>query len=70
MCKWETFEGSEEFLNEIHRKGPEVQKMVYERKKEIHEIYLKEPLGWILRIIMRELNLSDMIAAIESRCAL
>jgi hypothetical protein len=70
MCKWETFEGSEEFLNEIRRKGHEVQKMVYERKKEIHEIYLKEPPGWILRIIMRELNLSDMIAAIESRCAL
>jgi hypothetical protein len=31
--------------------------MVYEKKKEIQEKYLKEPLGWILGTIKRELNL-------------
>jgi hypothetical protein len=32
--------------------------MMYERKQEIREKYLKVPLGWILRIIKRELNVS------------
>jgi hypothetical protein len=34
--------------------------MVYEKKKEIHEQYLKEPPDWILSTIKRELNLSDL----------
>jgi hypothetical protein len=32
-------------------------RMVYEKKKEIHEKYLKMPLDWILSTIKRELNL-------------
>jgi hypothetical protein len=32
-------------------------RIVYEKKKEIREKYLKEPPGWILRTIKRELNL-------------
>jgi hypothetical protein len=40
--------------------------MVYERKKGMCEKYLKEPPGWILGTIMRELNLSYKIAPIES----
>jgi hypothetical protein len=32
--------------------------MMYERKQEIREKYLKVPLGWILRTIKRELNVS------------
>jgi hypothetical protein len=31
--------------------------MVYEKKKEMWEKYLKMPLGWILGTIKRELNL-------------
>jgi hypothetical protein len=32
-------------------------RMVYEKKKEMHEKYLKMPPGWILGTIKRELNL-------------
>jgi hypothetical protein len=32
-------------------------RMVYKKKKEIHEKYLKMPPGWILGTIKRELNL-------------
>jgi hypothetical protein len=32
-------------------------RMVYEKKKEIREKYLKIPPGWILGTIKRELNL-------------
>jgi hypothetical protein len=54
------FEGCEEFLDEVQRKGAKLDKrMVYE-KKEMHEKYLKESLGWILDIIKRELNSSDL----------
>jgi hypothetical protein len=42
--------------------------MVYERKKEMREVYLKEPSGWILHTIMRDLILSDTIAATEFGC--
>jgi hypothetical protein len=48
------FEGREEFLNEVQRKGAKFGKrMVYEKKKEMREKYLKEPPGWILRTIKR-----------------
>jgi hypothetical protein len=61
-CDWETFEGCEEFLDEVLMKGAKLDKrMIYERKKEMCEKYLKEPPGWILGIIKRELNLSDLI---------
>jgi hypothetical protein len=33
--------------------------MMYERKQEMREKYLKVPPGWILGIIKRELNASD-----------
>jgi hypothetical protein len=33
--------------------------MMYERKQEMREKYLKVPPGWILRTIKRELNASD-----------
>jgi hypothetical protein len=32
-------------------------RMVYEKKKEMRRKYLKEPPGWILMTIKRELNL-------------
>jgi hypothetical protein len=64
---WETLESREKFLDEVRRKGPEVgKKMVYERKKEMREKYLKELPGWILGTIMRELNLSNTILIAES----
>jgi hypothetical protein len=34
-------------------------RMIYEKKKEMHEKYLNEPPGWILGTIKRELNLSE-----------
>jgi hypothetical protein len=33
--------------------------MIYEKNKEMHEKYLKEPPGWILGTIKRELNISE-----------
>jgi hypothetical protein len=56
-CDWEDFDGCEEFLDEVQRKGAKLGKrMIYEKKKEMREKYLKEPPGWILRTIKRELN--------------
>jgi hypothetical protein len=58
-CDWETFEGHEEFLEQARRKGDKLGKMMmYERKQEMHDIFLKVPLGWILGTIKRELNVS------------
>jgi hypothetical protein len=55
-----TFDGREEFLDEVRRKGAKLGKiMIYEKKKKMREKYLKEPPGWILGIIKRELNLSE-----------
>jgi hypothetical protein len=34
--------------------------MVYENKKEMCKLYLKETPGWILGTIKRELNLFDL----------
>jgi hypothetical protein len=57
-CDWEEFDGREEFLDEVRRKGVKLGKrMVYKKKKEIREEYLKMPPGWILGTIKRELNL-------------
>jgi hypothetical protein len=59
-CDWETFEGREEFLEQVRRKGDKLEKMMmYERKQEMREKYLKVPPGWILRTIKRELNASS-----------
>jgi hypothetical protein len=33
--------------------------MIYEKKNEMCEKYLKEPSGWILETIKRELNISE-----------
>jgi hypothetical protein len=58
-CDWETFEGRVEFLEQVRRKGDKLGKMImYERKQEMREKYLKVPPGWILETIKRELNAS------------
>jgi hypothetical protein len=58
-CDWETFEGREEFLEQVQRKGDKLGKMMmYERKQEIREKYLKVSPGWIIGTIKRELNAS------------
>jgi hypothetical protein len=59
-CDWETFEGREEFFEQVQRKCDKLGKMMmYERKQEMHEKYLKVPPGWILGTIKRELNASS-----------
>jgi hypothetical protein len=61
-CNWEDFDGREEFLDEVQRKGAKLGKrMVYEKKKEIREKYLKEPPTWIFGTIKRELNLFELL---------
>jgi hypothetical protein len=53
----EMFEGHEEFFEQVRRKGDKLGKMMmYERKQEMREKYLKVPPGWILGTIKRELN--------------
>jgi hypothetical protein len=43
-CDWETFEGREEFFEQVRRKGDKLGKMMmYETKQEISEKYLKVP---------------------------
>jgi hypothetical protein len=60
-CDWETFKGPEEFLDEDQRKWDKFHKrVVYDRKQQIRDKYLKEPMRWILATIKRELNLSDL----------
>jgi hypothetical protein len=45
-CDWETFEDREEFLEQVRRKGDKLGKMMmYERKQEMREKYLKVPPG-------------------------
>jgi hypothetical protein len=45
-CDWEAFEGREEFLEQVRRKGDKLGKMMmYERKQEMREKYLKVPPG-------------------------
>jgi hypothetical protein len=57
-CDWEMFEGREEFLNQVQRKGDKLGKrMIYERKQQIREKHLKVSPRWILGTITRELNL-------------
>jgi hypothetical protein len=56
-CDWETFEDREEFFEQVQRKGDKLGKMImYERKQEMREKYLKVPPGWILETIKIELN--------------
>jgi hypothetical protein len=56
-CDWETFEGHEDFFEQVQRKGDKLGKMMmYERKQEMREKYLKVPPSWILGTIKRELN--------------
>jgi hypothetical protein len=58
-CDWETFEGRKDFFEQDRRKGDNLGKMMmYERKQEMQEKYLKVPPGWILGTIKRELNVS------------
>jgi hypothetical protein len=48
-CDWETFEAREEFLEQVQRNGDKLGKMmVYERKQQMREKHLKQPLRWIL----------------------
>jgi hypothetical protein len=45
-CDWETFEGREEFLEQVGRKGDKLGKMMmYEREQEMCEKYLNVPPG-------------------------
>jgi hypothetical protein len=57
---WEMFEGREEFLDEIRRKGDKLgRRMMLERKQQMCEKYLKVSPNWILGTIKRELNLCE-----------
>jgi hypothetical protein len=59
-CDWEMFESREEFLDEVRRKGDKLgRRMMYERKQQMREKYLKVTPGWILGTIKRELNLCE-----------
>jgi hypothetical protein len=54
------FEGHEEFLDQVRRKGDKLGKrMIYERKQHMHEKYLKVSPGWILGIIKTKLKLFE-----------
>jgi hypothetical protein len=54
------FEGHEEFLDQVQRKGDKFGKrMMYERKQQMRLKHLKVPPGWILGTIKRELNLCE-----------
>jgi hypothetical protein len=54
------FKGHEEFLDEVHRKGDKLDsRMMYERKHQMYQKYLKVPSGWIFGTIKRELNLCE-----------
>jgi hypothetical protein len=53
-CDWEAFKGREEFLDLVQKKGEKLgNNMVYERKQQMREKYLKQPPRWILGIIKR-----------------
>jgi hypothetical protein len=55
------FEGREEFLDQVQRKRDKLGKrMMYERKQQMREKYLKVPPSWILGTVKRELNLFDL----------
>jgi hypothetical protein len=43
-CDWEDFDGREEFLDVVRRKGVKLGKRMLFGKKKIREKYLKEPL--------------------------
>jgi hypothetical protein len=59
-CNWEMFEGHDEFLDQVRRKGDKLGKrMMYERKQQMREKYLNVPPGWILEKIMTELKLFE-----------
>jgi hypothetical protein len=59
-CDWKMFEGREEFLDEVRRKGDKLDmRMMYEKKQQMHEKYLKVPPVWILETIKRELKLYE-----------
>jgi hypothetical protein len=60
-CDWEDFDDHEELLDEVRRKRAKLGKrMIYKKKKEMREKYLKESLDWILGTIKRELNLIEL----------
>jgi hypothetical protein len=59
-CDCDIFEGHEEFLDEVRRKGDKLgRRMMYERKQQMREKHLNVPPGWIIRTIKRELNLCE-----------
>jgi hypothetical protein len=54
------FEGHEEFLDQVQRKGDKLGKRImYERKQQMCQKHLKVPPSWILGTINRELNLCE-----------
>jgi hypothetical protein len=65
-CNWETFEGREEFHDQVQRKGDKLGKMMmYERMQQMREKYLKVPPRWILETIKRELNLFEYDGTVD-----
>jgi hypothetical protein len=59
-CDWEMFEGFEEFLDQVRRKGDKLGKRImYKRKQQMREKHLKVPLRWILGTIKTELKLFE-----------
>jgi hypothetical protein len=66
-CDWEMFEGREEFLDQVQRKGDKFGKrMIYKRKQYMREKYLKVPPGWILGTIKTELKLFEHDETLDS----
>jgi hypothetical protein len=61
------FEGHEEFLDEIYRKGDKPgRRMMFERKQQVSEKHLRVPPCWILGTIKRELNLCEHIGTLDN----
>jgi hypothetical protein len=59
-CDWEMFEGCEKFLDQIQINGDKLHKrMMYERKQQLREKYLKVSPRWILGTIKTELKLFE-----------
>jgi hypothetical protein len=54
ICDWEAFKGHEEFLEQVRTKVEKLNnRMVYERKQQMREKYLKQSPRWILETIKK-----------------
>jgi hypothetical protein len=52
-CDWEDFDAHKDFLDEVQRKGANIDKRMVFEKKKMHEKYFKEPPRWIFGTIKR-----------------